>query len=209
MRDGRHRILCPRIGRNRELSGDCCSSSRDHWFEIAQLSVSTLACLMHCFTSLIIFLTKQDGVQQLQPLKLSPTRPYYDDFNFEELHGWSAPTLDRDWSVLGWPLGCTAVPCLVRSVTGVELTQWNQPAHRPLPSSRSARVPMRAFQRCTAKLIPYSWLLKGCCELGGYTVGGGRLLSAGSLEAGSCRCPFCSSSRRGADRRWGFGASLL
>ena len=85
MRDGRHRILCPRIGRNRELSGDCCSSSRDHWFEIAQLSVSTLACLMHCFTSLIIFLTKQDGVQQLQPLKLSPTRPYYDDFNFEEL----------------------------------------------------------------------------------------------------------------------------
>ena len=32
--DGRHRILRPRIGRNRELSGDCCSCSRDHWFEL-------------------------------------------------------------------------------------------------------------------------------------------------------------------------------
>ena len=33
--------------------------------------------------------------------------------------------------------------------------------------------------------------------------------SAGSSEARSYRSPFCSSSRRGADRRWGFGASLL
>ena len=38
-------------------------------------------------------------------------------------------------------------------------------------------MPMRAFQRCTARLIPQSWLLKGCCERGGYAVGGGRLLS--------------------------------
>ena len=28
--------------------------------------------------------------------------------------------------------------------------------------------------------------------------------AAGSSEAGSYRSPFCSSSRRGADRRWGF-----
>ena len=33
--------------------------------------------------------------------------------------------------------------------------------------------------------------------------------AAGSSEAGSSRSPFCSSSRRGIDRRWGFGASLL
>ena len=33
--------------------------------------------------------------------------------------------------------------------------------------------------------------------------------AAGSSEAGSYRSPFCSSSRRDADRRWGFGASLL
>ena len=33
--------------------------------------------------------------------------------------------------------------------------------------------------------------------------------AAGSSEAGSNRSPFCNSSRRGADRRWGFGASLL
>ena len=33
--------------------------------------------------------------------------------------------------------------------------------------------------------------------------------AAGSSEAGSYRSPFCASSRSGADRRWGFGASLL
>ena len=33
--------------------------------------------------------------------------------------------------------------------------------------------------------------------------------AAGSSEAGSYRSPFCASLRRGADRRWGFGASLL
>ena len=43
----------------------------------------TPACLMHG-SCLRTFLAKQDGVQQLWPLKLSPTRPY-DYFNFEEL----------------------------------------------------------------------------------------------------------------------------
>ena len=33
--------------------------------------------------------------------------------------------------------------------------------------------------------------------------------AAGSSEAGSYRSPFCNSSRRGADRGWGLGASLL
>ena len=31
--------------------------------------------------------------------------------------------------------------------------------------------------------------------------------AAGSSEAGSYRRPFCASSRRGANLRWGFGAS--
>ena len=44
----------------------------------------TPACLMHGFTCLRTFLEKQDGVQQLWPLRLSLTRPH-DDFNFEEL----------------------------------------------------------------------------------------------------------------------------
>ena len=86
-RDGRHRILRPQIGRNRELSGDCCSLSRDHWFELAHpstWSVMTPACLMHGFTCLKTFLAKQDGVQQLWPQRLSPTRSH-GDFNFEEL----------------------------------------------------------------------------------------------------------------------------
>ena len=33
--------------------------------------------------------------------------------------------------------------------------------------------------------------------------------AVGPSEAGSYRSPICASSRRGADRRWGFGASLL
>ena len=33
--------------------------------------------------------------------------------------------------------------------------------------------------------------------------------AAGSSEAGSYRSPLCTSSRRGADRRRGFGASIL
>ena len=33
--------------------------------------------------------------------------------------------------------------------------------------------------------------------------------AAGSSEARSYRSPFCASSRRGADRSWGFGASLF
>ena len=33
--------------------------------------------------------------------------------------------------------------------------------------------------------------------------------AAGSSEAGSSRSPFCASSRRGADRWWGFRARLL
>ena len=45
----------------------------------------TPACLMHGFTCLRTFLAKQDGVQQLWPLRLSPTRPQDDLFHFEEL----------------------------------------------------------------------------------------------------------------------------
>ena len=36
---------------------------------------------------------------------------------------------------------------------------------------------MRAYNRCTARLIPRSWLLERCGERGDYVVRGGRLLS--------------------------------
>ena len=45
-----------------------------------------------------------------------------------------------------------------------------QLAHRPLPYSRSARVAMRAYNRCTARLIPLSWLQEWCCKRGDYVV---------------------------------------
>ena len=72
----------------------------------------TPACLMHGFTCLRTFVAKQDGVQQLWPLRLNLTRPY-DDFNFEEL-------LSGLLITIAWMI--TTVPCLVRSDAGVELT---------------------------------------------------------------------------------------
>ena len=68
---------------------------------------------------------------------------------------------------------------------------------------------MHALQRCTARLIPQSWLLRArslCC-LRRETAFSPES-AAGSSNAGT-NGPFCASSRKGADRRWGFGASLL
>ena len=36
---------------------------------------------------------------------------------------------------------------------------------------------MRAYNRCTARLIPRSWLLERCGERGDYVIRGGRLLT--------------------------------
>ena len=89
--------------------------------------------------------------------------------------------------------------------------QWNQLTHRPLPYSRSARVAMRAYNRCTARLIPLSWLQEWCCKRGCYVVWGGRLLSVPSrrrdLQKLTSMEVLSAFRGRGADRRWGFGAS--
>ena len=80
------------------------------------------------FTCLWTLLANQDGVQQPWPMRLiSPILSLLSDLT-TIAHGWSAPTSDRDWSVLGWPLGHTAVPCLVRSDARVKLIQGNSPA---------------------------------------------------------------------------------
>ena len=51
------------------------------------------------------------------------------------------------------------------------LTQWYQLEHRPLPSSRSARVPMRAY------IAQQDWSLETGCWSGDYVIRGGRILS--------------------------------
>ena len=84
-------------------------------------------------------------------------------------------------------------------------------AKQPWPARPSAWVPMRACNRCTARLIPRSWLQERCCERRGYVIGGGRLLSVLSrwrdlLKPGSIEV-ISALLGRGADRRWGFGAS--
>ena len=75
-------------------------------------------------------MAKQDGVQQLWPLKLSLTRPQ-DDFNFEELLSdlttiarMIRPHLGSRLVSVRLTFGVhTAVPCLVRSDARVELIQ--------------------------------------------------------------------------------------
>ena len=80
-----------------------------------------------------------------------------------------------------------------------------------IPYSRSARVAMHAYNRCTARLIPLSWLQEWCCERRYYVVWGGRLLSVLSrrrdLQKPNSMEVLSAVRGKGADRRWGFGAS--
>ena len=72
---------------------------------------------------------------------------------------------------------------------------------------------MRAYNRCTAKLIPRSWLQERCWERGDYAIRGGRLLSVLSrrrdLQKPNSTEVLSAFRGRGADRRWGFGASYV
>ena len=114
----------------------------------------TPACLTHGFTCSRIFLAQQDGVQQLWPLRLSLTRPH-DDFNFEELLS-DLTTIAR---IIRPHLGSSLVSTsrLTFGVHCCTLPHEELCGRRTNPvksacksSSRSARVPMRAFQRCRA-----------------------------------------------------------
>ena len=70
---------------------------------------------------------------------------------------------------------------------------------------------MRAYNRCTADLIPRSWLQGRYWERGDYVIRGGRLLSVRSrwrdLQKPNSIGVLSAFLRRGADRRWGFGAA--
>ena len=180
----------------------------------------TPACLMHGFTCLRTFLAKQDGVQQLWPLRLSLTRPH-DDFNFEELLS-DLTTIAR---MIRPHLGSRLVS--VRLTFGVHcctLPREERCARRanPVKSTCTSTTPQLSeragadacLSTLHSKIDPSELAAKGvlrarrlCC-LRRETAFSPESV-AGSTEAGSYRSPFCASSRRGADRRWGFGASLL
>ena len=68
---------------------------------------------------------------------------------------------------------------------------------------------MRAYKRCTARLIPRSWLL----ERGDYAIQGRRLLSVLSrwrdLQKPNSIGVLSAFRGRGADLRWGFGVELF
>ena len=130
---------------------------------------------MRGFTCLRTFVAKQDGVQQLWPLRLSLTRPH-NDFNFKELLS-DLITIAR---MIRPHLGSGLVSA--RLTFGVHCcTQFREERcgrrTNPVKSTCTSTTPQLSeragadaclFQRCTARLIPQSWLLKGCCERGGY-----------------------------------------
>ena len=72
---------------------------------------------------------------------------------------------------------------------------------------------MRAYNRCTARLIPRSWLLERCGEQGDYVNRGGILLSVLSrrrdLQKPNLIRVLSAFLGREADRRWSFGASYV
>ena len=79
--------------------------------------------------------------------------------------------------------------------------------------SERAGADASAYDRCTARLIPRSWLLERCGERGDYVTRGGRLLSVLSrwrdlLKPKSIGV-LSAFLGRGADRRWGFGEDGL
>ena len=78
--------------------------------------------------------------------------------------------------------------------------------------SELAGADASAYNRCTARLIPRSWLLERCGGRGDHVVRGGRLLSVLSrrrdLPKPNSIGVLSAFLGRGADRRWGFGASF-
>ena len=180
----------------------------------------TPACLMHAFTCLRTFWAHQDGVQQLLPLKLILTRPH-DDFNFEELLS-DLTTIAR---MIRPHLGSILVSArLTFGVHCCTLSREERCGRRTKPvkstcTSTTPQLSERAgadacLSTLHSKIDPSELAAKGVLRARRL-----RCLrretayspesAAGSSEAGSYRSPFSSSSRRGTDRRWGVGASLL
>ena len=179
----------------------------------------TPACLMHG-SCLRTFLAKQDGVQQLWPLRLSLTRPH-DDFNFEELLSDLITIARMIRPHLGSRLLSARLTFRVHCCT---LSREERCARRtnPVKSTCTSTTPQLSeragadacLSTLHSKIDPSELAAKGvlrarrlCCLR--REAAFSPESAAGSSEAGSCRSPFCSSSRRGADRKWGFGASLL
>ena len=117
---------------------------------------------------------KQQGIRQLWPVRLSLTQPF-DDFNFEELLSDLTTIARMIHPHLGSRLVSVRLAFRVHCCT---LSREERCARRtnPVKSTCTSTTPQLseragadcAFQRCTARMIPQSWLLKGCCEQGGY-----------------------------------------
>ena len=132
------------------------------------------ACLMHGFTCLRTFLSKQDGVQQLWPLRPSLTRPH-DDFNFEELLS-DLTTIVR---MIRPHLGSRLVSArLTFGVHCCTLPREERCARRtnPVKSTCTSTTPQLSeragadacLSTLHSKIDPSELAAKGCCERGGY-----------------------------------------
>ena len=164
----------------------------------------TPACLMHGFTSLRTFLAKQDGVQQLWPLKLSLTRPH-EDFNFGVLLTDLITIARMIRSHLGSRLVSTRPTFGVHCST---LSREERCGRRTYPvkstcASTTSQLSERAgadacLSKLHSKIDPSELTAKGvlrarrlCCLRRETALSPES--AAGSSEAGSHRSPFCRS----------------
>ena len=128
-------------------------------------------------------------------------------------HGCSAPTLDRDWSQCYAGLwGTLPCPVLWGAMRALIANPVKSTCTSTTPQlSERAGADASAYNRWTARLIPRSWLQERCGERGDNVVRGGRLLPVLSrrrdLQKPDSIGVISAFLGRGADRRWGFGAS--
>ena len=126
------------------------------------------------------------GAWQPWPVRASPTRPW-EVIGFEELLSeliararMLRPHLGSRLvsTLLAYGVRCRTLSCEERCGRMIaNPVKSTCTSTTPQLSDRSARVAMRACNRCTARLIPRNWLLERCWERGDYVDRGGRLPS--------------------------------
>ena len=152
-------------------------------------------------------------------MRPSPTRPW-EVIGFEELLSeliararMLRPHLESRLvsAMLAYGAHCRALSCEERCGRMIANPVKSTCTSTTPQLSERAGADASAYNRCTARLIPRSSLLKRFGERGDYVMRGGRLLSVLSrrqkLQKPNSIGVLSAFLGRGADRRWGFGAS--
>ena len=160
------------------------------------------------------------GAWQPWPVRPSPTRPW-EVIGFEELLSepiararMLRPHLGSrlvSTLLVAYGVRCRALSCEERCGRMIANPVKSTCTSTTPQLSERAGADASAFNRCAARLIPLSWLLERCGERGDYVIRAGRLLSVLSrwrdLQKPNSIGVLSAFLGRGADRRWGLGAS--